>query len=58
MAAAPVREDIAVPVEAVPKVVATHMAAVGAMLATAAPPATPAATAAPDLTAASIASAA
>ena len=43
VATAPDRLEIAVPVEAVPKVVATHIIAVGAMLATAAPPATPAA---------------
>ena len=39
---APCKADIAVPVEVVPKGVATHIAAEGAILATAAPPATPA----------------
>ena len=42
VAAAPERVDIAAPVEAVPNVVATHMAAVGAIKATDAPAASPA----------------
>ena len=42
VAAAPDNVDIAAPVDAVPKVVATHIAAVGAMNATDAPAASPA----------------
>ena len=42
VAAAPDKAEIAVPVDAVPKVVATHIAAVGAKAVTAAPAATPA----------------
>lgn len=53
VAAAPDNVDIAVPVEAVPNVVATHIAALGAKLATAIPPATPAPTPAMDFFAAS-----
>ena len=53
VAAAPDSVDIAVPVEAVPNVVATHIAALGAKLATAIPPATPAPTPAMDFLAAS-----
>ena len=41
-AAAPLKAEIAVPVEAVPKVVATHIAAVGAVLATKPPAVKPA----------------
>ena len=53
VATAPERVEIAVPVDAVPKVVATHNAAVGAMLATAAPAVNPAPAPAADFRAAS-----
>ncbi len=53
VAAAPDRAEIAVPVDAAPKVVATHMAALGATLATAAPAANPAPPPAADRRAAS-----
>ncbi|MFC5128344.1 hypothetical protein ACFPRL_36335 [Pseudoclavibacter helvolus] len=52
LAAAPESVEIAVPVDAVPKVVATHIAAVGATLATAAPAVMPAPAPAADARAA------
>ena len=53
LAAAPERVEMAVPVEAVPNVVATHIAALGVKAATAAPPATPALALIADFVAAS-----